>query len=311
MSQNITQTPLPAIDRQAPFAQQVQGVVARMRVFLAGRAKSCLLPLDTTNTRSPLELTPSAKDGSQPQNSFSRSEVRSIAMQVVAIMYEKPSPSDVRDRVPSYALSDKVTNANLADLLALTYTPSKGNNADVELNAAGHCVSAYRREVGRLAKKNKLAATVKAGAAFYGNADAIIKAKLPQSRGIKAAFAKQVQAALLDKNGDPRPFPSEKKAKNTVCRAIFGDGWYETDKADRHTLAAKFVYAQADSVGKADQGRVNRAATSTLDDLSPAALRALAKKAGAPKRTYTGKGATQRARAWFAADVKRIAVLNE
>jgi hypothetical protein len=283
MSQNITQTPLPAIDRQAPFAQQVQDVVARMRVFLAGRAKSCLLPLDTTNTRSPLELTPT-KDGSQPHHSFSRDEVRSIVMQVVAIMHEKPSPADVRDRVPSYALSDKVTNAKLADLLALTYTPSKGNNAGVELNAAGHCVAAYRREVGRLAKKNKLAATVKKGKAWFAE-------------------------GVLDNKGDPRPYTSEKKARKAWCRLTHGDDWYTTDKADR--LAAAVVYQQAEALGKREQGRLNRAVTSTLDDLSPAALRALAKKAGAPKRTYTGKGATQRAREWFAADVKRIAVLNE
>lgn len=279
-----TNTPLPAIDRQAPFALQVQGVIARMRAFLAGRAKSCLLPLDTTATRSPLELTPSAKDGSQPHHSFNRAEVRSIAMQVVAIMSEKPSPADVRDRVPSYVLGDKATNANLAKMLALTYTPSKGRNAGVELNAAGHCVAAYRREIGRLAKSNKLTATVKKGEAWFAE-------------------------GVLDNKGDPRPYTSEKKARKAWCRLTHGDQWFTTDKADR--LAAAVVYQQGEALGKREQGRLNRAVTSTLDDLTPAALRALAKKAGAPKRTYTGKGATQRAREWFAADVKRIAVLNE
>ena len=284
MSETPNTNPLPAIDRQAPFALQVQGVVARMRAFLAGRAKSCLLPLDTTATRSPLELTPSAKDGSQAHHSFSRAEVRSIAMQVVAIMSEKPSPTAVRDRVPSYALGDKATNANLAKMLALTYTPSKGRNADVELNAAGHCVAAYRREMGRLAKSNKLTATVKAGEAWFAE-------------------------GVLDNNSDPRPYTSEKKARKAWCRLTHGDQWFTTDKADR--LAAAVVYQQGDALGKREQGRLNRAVTGTLDDLSPAALRALAKKAGAPKRTYTGKGATARARDWFAADVKRIAVLNE
>ena len=279
-----TNTPLPAIDRQAPFALQVQGVIARMRAFLAGRAKSCLLPLDTTATRSPLELTPSAKDGSQPHHSFNRAEVRSIAMQVVTIMSEKPSPAAVRDRVPSYVLGDKATNANLAKMLALTYTPSKGRNADVELNAAGHCVATFRREIGRLAKSNILTATVKAGKAWFA-------------------------VGVLDKKGQPVPYTSEKKARKAWCRLTHGDQWFTTDKADR--LAAAVVYQQGEALGKREQGRLNRAVTSTLDDLSPAALRALAKKAGAPKRTYTGKGATKRARDWFAADVKRIAVLNE
>lgn len=279
-----TKTPLPTIDRQAPFALQVQGVLARMRALLAGRAKSCLLPLDTTATRSPLELTPSAKDGSQPHHSFSRAEVRSIAMQVVAIMSEKPSPADVRDRVPSYVLGDKATNANLAKMLALTYTPSKGRNADVELNAAGHCVAAYRREIGRLAKSNKLAATVKKGEAWFAQ-------------------------GVLDNKGDPRPYTSEKKARKAWCRLTHGDQWFTTDKADR--LAAAAVYQQAEALGKREQGRLNRTVTSTLDDLSAPALRALAKKAGAPKRVHTGTGATARCREWFAADVKRIAVLNE
>lgn len=303
MSENITQTPLPVIDRQAAFAVQVEGVIARMRTLLRGRGKSCLLPLDTANTRSPLELTPSAKDGSQPHHSFSRDEVASIARQVVAIMSDKPSPADVRDRVPSYALGEKATHANLAKMLALTYTPSKGNNADVELNAAGHCVAAYRREVARLAKRNKLTATLKAGDGFFGNADAIIKAKLPQSRGIKAAFAKRVRAALLDKNGDPRPYPSEKKAAKAVCRAIFGADWYETDKSERLELAATFVYAQADAVGKADQGRVTRFASATLDDLHHTQIRALAKKAGAPQRVYSN---TAKARQWFSDDITRL-----
>jgi hypothetical protein len=284
MSETPNTNPLPAIDRQAPFALQVQGVIARMRGFLAGRAKSCLLPLDTTATRSPLELTPSAKDGSQTHHSFSRAEVRSIAMQVVAIMSEKPSPTAVRDRVPSYVLGDKATNANLAKMLALTYTPTKGNNEGVELNAAGHCVAAYRREIGRLAKSNKLAATVKKGEAWFAE-------------------------GVLDNKGDPRPYTSEKKARKAWCRLTHGDQWFTTDKADR--LAAAVVYQQGEALGKREQGRLNRAVTSTLDDLSPAALRALAKKAGAPERTYTGKGATKRARDWFAADVKRIAVLNE
>jgi len=303
MSENITQTPLPAIDRQAAFAVQVESVVARMCTVLAGRAKSCLLPLDTSNTRSPLELTPSAKDGSQPHHSFSRTEVRNIAMQVVAIMHEKPSPADVRDRVPSYVLGDKVTDSNLAKMLALTYTPTKGNNADAELNAAGHCVAAYRREIGRLAKRNKLTATLKAGDGFYGNADAIIKAKLPQARGIQAAFAKQVRAALHDKNGAPRPYESEKKAAKAVCRAIFGADWYENDKSERLALASTFVYAQADSVGKVAQRDVNDHAMAALQQMHHSKVRALAKQAGAPQRVFSN---TAKAVQWFSDDITRL-----
>ena len=75
--------------------------------------------------------------------------------------------------------------------LTLTYTPSKGNNEGVELNAAGHCVAAYRREVKRLAKANKLASALKAGTGWFA-------------------------VGVLDKDGQPRAFASEKKARRTL-----------------------------------------------------------------------------------------------
>ena len=299
-SKTLTQ-PLPAIDRQAPFADQVSGVVARIRTVLRGRAKSCALPLQTTSTftrmvngkptkrvlegaRSPLELTPSAKDGSQPHTTFTREQVRSIAIQVVAIMSEKPSPADIRDRVPSYALGDKASNADLAKMLTLHYTPSKGNNAGRKLNAAGHAVAAYRREIGRLSKSNAITHAVKSGGAWFAE-------------------------GVVGKDGEPRPYPSEKKARKAFCRRVHGDDWYATDKAAR--LESAVVYQQGDALGNRAHSNLNRTVTGTLDDLSSAALRALAKKAGAPKRIYTGKGATARTRQWFSDDITRIGVLNE
>lgn len=299
-SKTLTQ-PLPAINRQAPFAVQVDGVVARIVTVLRGRANSCVLPLQTTSTftrmvngkptkrvlegaRSPLELTPSAKDGSQPHTTFTRDQVRSIAIQVVAIMSEKPSPTAIRDAVPSYALGDKASNADLAKMLTLTYTPSKGNNAGRKLNAAGHAVAQYRREIGRLSKSNAITHAVKGGSAWFAE-------------------------GVLDNKGEPRPYPSEKKARKAFCRLTHGDDWYATDKDAR--LASAVVYQQGDALGNAAHANLNRSVTGTLDDLSSAALRALAKKAGAPKRIYTGKGATARTRQWFSDDITRIGVLNE
>jgi len=299
MVQNTYTNPLPAVSLPLPaFAVQAAPVVERIHAFLGSRAKTCALPL-SDSTVSPLELAPADKQGNRVHTNFTKA-------QVVAIMSERPSPADVRGRVPSYALGPKATVANLVKCLALTYTPSKGNNADVELNAAGHCVGAFRRDVKRLNKANKLASTLKTGKGFFGNADAVVKANLRQGKGIRGKFNEQVRAALNDKNGNPRPYTSEKKATKAVCRAIFGADWYSTDKANRLVVAAKFVYGQADSVGKADQGRVTRAAAASLDDLSPSAVRALAKKAGAPERTHTGKGATARSRQWFSDDITRL-----
>jgi len=290
MVQNTYTEPLPAVSLPLPaFAVQVAPVVGRIVAFLGSRAKVCSLPLSTTSTVSPLELAPADKQGNRAHSTFTKAQVVAIAREVVAIMSERPSPADVRGRVPSYWLGPKARNSDLAKALTLTYTPSKGNNADVELNAAGHCVAASRRDVKRLNKANKLASTLKSGDGWFA-------------------------VGVLDNKGQPRAYTSEKKARKAFCRLKYtvyaADGktvletWYDTDKANR--LASAEVYQQADSVGKADQGRVSRFAAATLDDLSPSAVRALAKKAGAPKRVHTGSGSTARSRQWFSDDITRL-----
>lgn len=279
MSNKTYTNPLPAVSLPLPaFSVQVAQVVERIQAFLSSRAKTCALPL-SDSTVSPLELAPADKQGNRVHTNFTRAQVVAIAREVVAIMSERPSPADVRDAVPSYWLGPKAPVRDLVKALSLTYTPSKGNNADVELNAAGHCVGAFRRDVKRLNKANKLASTLKTGKGWFA-------------------------VGVLDNKGEPRPYTSEKKARKAFCRKAHGDEWFTTDKANR--LATAKVYAQADSVGKADQGRVTRAAAASLDDLSPSAVRALAKKAGAPKRTHTGKGATARSRQWFSDDITRL-----
>lgn len=300
MSSKHTQT-LPATQLPLPaFAVQAAPVVERVIAVLKGRVKTCTLPVQTTATftrmvngkatkrvlegaKSPLELTPPDKAGNRPHNTFTLEQVRSIAMQVVAIMAEAPSPMAVRDKIPSYALGDGASNANLAKVLALTYTPKKGNSADIERNAAAHCVGAYRGAIRRLAKSNTLTSAVKSGAAWFA-------------------------VGVVDNKGEPRPYPTEKKARKAFCRLAHGDEWFTTDKANR--LATAEVYQQGEALGNRAHTTLNRSVTGTLDDLSPAAIRALAKKAGAPKRIHTGAGATARSRAWFAEDVSRIGVLN-
>lgn len=279
MSNQTHTNPLPAVSLPLPaFAEQVAPAIERMVAVLKGRAKTCALPL-SDSTVSPLELAPADKQGNRAHRTFTRAQVVAIAREVVAIMSDKPSPAAVRDSVPSYWLGPKARESDLVKALSLTYTPSKGNSAGQRRNAAAHCVGAYRRDVKRLAKANNLASTLKAGTGWFA-------------------------VGVLDKAGQPRPYTSEKKARKAYCRLTHGDDWFTTDKANR--LAAAKVYQQADSVGKADQGRVTRAAAATLDDLSPAALRALAKKAGAPKRVHTGTGATARSRQWFSDDITRL-----
>ncbi len=216
MSNQTHTNPLPAVSLPLPaFAVQVKPVVARIRAVLKGRAKTCTLPL-SDSTVSPLELAPADKQGNRAHRTFTRAQVVAIAREVVAIMSEKPSPSAVRDKVPSYWLGPKARESDLVKALGLTYTPSKGNSAGQRRNAAAHCVGAYRRDVKRLAKANTLATTLKAGTGWFA-------------------------VGVLDNKGQPRPYPSEKKARKAFCRLNYtvyaADGktvlehWFEADKA--------------------------------------------------------------------------------
>ena len=103
MSRNTYTAPLPAVDPTAAtpaFAVQVAPTVERMVAFLGSRAKACALPL-SDSTVSPLELTPVDKQGNRAHTTFTHAQVVAIAREVVAIMAEKPSPTVVRDSVPS------------------------------------------------------------------------------------------------------------------------------------------------------------------------------------------------------------------
>ncbi len=326
MSANKYMKPNLPLDRKQPFAVQVAPVIDRMDNFLASTAQKCALPLQTTTTftrmvdgkttkqvlagaRSPLELVPTNKDGSHAYTEFTRREVTEMVRDIVAIMHEF-GPSAIRDKVPTHWLGPKATKANLLKALALPYTVSKGANEGQVRNGAAHSVGNYRQAIKRLSKANTVTATLKAGDAFFADVDAVVT---HMNKRVKKADKKQenrdlAEGTLLSKTGEPRVFVKDKKAHKAVARVLFGADWWEdkAQKPKRLDLAATFVYGQADSVGKTNQGTVTRYASSTLDDLSPAALRSLAKKAGASKRTYTGAGSTLRSREWFSNDITRL-----
>lgn len=326
MSANRYMNPLPALDRTQPFAMQVAPVIERMSDFLASTAQKCALPLQTTTTftrmvdgkatkkvlagaRSPLELVSPNKDGTHTHAVFTKRQVTEIVRDIVAIMHEF-GPAAIRDAVPTYWVGPKATKANLLKALALTYKVSKGVNEGQVRNGAAHSVGNYRQTMRRLSMANTVTATLKAGEAFFADVDAVVA---HMNKRVKKADKKQenrdlAEGTLFSKSGEPRVFVKDKKAHKAVARVLFGADWWEdkAQKPKRLELAATFVYGQADSVGKTNQGTVTRYATATLDDLSPAALRSLAKKAGASERTYTGAGSTARSRQWFSEDITRL-----
>ena len=105
-------------------------------------------------------------------------------------------------------------------LLDISYTPTKGNSKDIPRNAALHCLGAFRRNIGRMTKRNNLLAKVKAGKAFYGEASTVITAYLPKKKADQQGFRDRVNNTLSDKNGMARAFPSEKKAQKRRVAAL-------------------------------------------------------------------------------------------
>jgi hypothetical protein len=263
---------MPAADRTQPYAVQMGPVLERIGAFLGSRAQKVVLPILADGSgKSPIEFAPK-----QAHTTFNRRQVIAIVREVVSIMSEAPSPVAVRDQVPSYATGEKAVLKDMLPLLDISYTPTKGNSEGIPRNAALHCLGAYRRNIGRLAKRNAVLAKVEAGDAWFAE-------------------------GVVDNKGVARAFPSEKKARKAWCRLTHGDNWYADDKAAR--LAAAVVYGQADSVGRNNQHAVNQHTTAVLEGMHHATVRKLARQAGAPT---SATGSKAKAIQWFSDDITRM-----
>lgn len=264
--------PMPAADRTQPYAMQMAPVLERMVAFLGSRAQKVALPILADGSgKSPIEFAPK-----QAHTTFSRREVVEIVREVVGIMAEAPSPTAVRDLVPSYATGPKAALKDMLPLLSESYTPTKGRNEGVALSAPLHCLAAFRRNIGRMAKRNAVLAKVEAGDAWFAE-------------------------GVVDKDGVARAFPSEKKARKAWCRLTHGNEWFAKDKAAR--IASAVVYNQADSVGRNNQHAVNQHTTAVLESMHHATVRKLARQAGAPASATASKA---KAIQWFSDDITRM-----
>ncbi len=300
MSKTEYTAPLPTVDRSQAYALQMRPVLDRMVAFLSSKATRCALPVQADAHASPLEFAPK-----QASTTFTRSEVLSIAREVVSVM-KSSAPMAVRDSIPSYAVGAKATAKNIIAVLTLPYTPTKGKNEGVELNAALHTLAGHRRNMGRMKRANELAAVIKSGDAYFGNLAALVAS----SRKHFAVEANLTHATktLTDKDGKARAFPSKAKANKAVARAFFGMDWFATSKADRLESTAKFVYGQSESVGKSDQHAVNGFNLTVLESTHHATVKKLARTVGAPASALKSKATAIQ---WFAEDVSRMDGLTQ
>ena len=143
----------------------------------------------------------------------------------------------------------------------MTWTPQRGKNKGRSVNLCLHGVAAYRRAMSRAKYQGEVANAVNDGTAFYA-------------------------AGVLDGEGEHRAYPDEHKARKAWCREVHGDDWWKTDKAAR--IASAKVSTDT-----------NDLVIPNTQDMTGTQAISVAKKAGAPTKTTSGKGAGQRSKAWL------------
>ena len=278
----------PAYNRTAARGTQFTPVFRAIGGFLASTAKRVSLPvkfdaqgvIDFTST-------PDTKAGDDPAAwvpaastfvTYTRVEMRAHMNTVVAMCYTHSPSTAFTSKVPDRS---SYTYADLVAILSEDYTVSKGKNKDQVRNLVAHTSAAARNAINR---------TIKAGVVEL----AVIEGTAWMAEGV------------VDTNGDPRPYTSEKKARKAHARQAHKDSgadgeWYSDD-------TRKAAYLDNAVVAKFDPAGM--ASAVSIYSMPSIQVRQLAKKAGAPTDVTTGKGATKRCLAWFEADLARLDLAN-
>jgi len=278
----------PAYDRTAARGTQFTPVYRAIGAFLASDDKRVSLPvkfdaqgvIDFTST-------PDTKAGDDPAAwvpaastfvTYTRAEMRGHMNTVVAMCHKHSPSSAFTSKVPDRS---SYTYADLVAILSHDYTVSKGKNEGQVRNLLAHTGAAARSAINR---------TIKAGVVEL----AVVQGTAWMAEGV------------VDTDGNPRPYTSEKKARKAHARQAHKDSgadgeWYSD--ADR-----KAAYIDNAVVAKFDPAGI--ASAVSIYAMSHIQVRQLAKKAGAPADVSTGAGATQRCIAWFEADLARLDLAN-
>ncbi len=278
----------PAYDRTAARGTQFTPVFRAIGGFLASDAKRVSLPvkfdqqgvIDFTST-------PDTKAGDDPAAwvpaassfvTYTRAEMRAHMNTVVAMCHKHSPSTAFTSKVPDRS---SYTYADLVAILSHDYTVSKGKNKDQVRNLVAHTSAAARNAINR---------TIKAGVVEL----AVIEGTAWMAEGV------------VDSDGNPRPYTSEKKARKAHARQAHKDSgakgeWY-ADADIKAALLKNAVVAKFDPAGIAS--------AVSIYAMSHIQVRQLAKKAGAPADVSTGAGATQRCIDWFEADLTRLDLAN-
>ena len=266
MSSNTDTNQSPQIDRTQARGTQFTPVFTQIGEFFASTRKSISIPVKFADKTAVCDWSEANK--AYVDITYSRAEMKAICTTMIATCHANCSGT-FGTHIADW---DSQSYKDLASAFALTYTVTKGKNANVVRNHMAHFIAAARTKMKFATAAQDLQETVDNGDAWAAE-------------------------GVVDKNGDLRPYITEVKARKAWARVTVGDDWW-VNKAGKADLLASAVVFQYNPDGAITMD--------TIRTMNHVQVRTLAKKAGAPSSITTGKGAKARSINWFSEDVARI-----
>lgn len=294
MPQNNVSAPNRTYDRTAPRGTQFTPVCNDVQQFLDSTRKSVSLPV-TFNHFGIMDFTsnPQTSDDRTAWtptkfNTYNRAQIIVHFTNMIHTCMEHCSAT-FSTHIPSRS---KYSTKDISAILTHTYEVTKGDNKGVVRNHLAHFQAAARNTINRNMKANAVVEAVENGDAWMAE-------------------------GVVDKDGNPIPYVSEAKAKKAHARKAHADlveatkdgpakkrvtgDWYEPKTRKQAYLDNAVVASYMSELA---------VSMDTLRTMPAIRVRQLAKKAGAPDKVTTGKGATNRCIEWFSVDVARITLAN-
>lgn len=258
-----------ATDRTQARGTQFTPAFTAIGQFFASTRKSISMPIKFADKTGIPDW--NMADKAYVDITYSRADMRTIVTTLIGTCHKHCSGTFGKDIADWEAFSYK----DLASAFSLTYTVTKGANANVVRNHMAHFQAAARTKMKFATAAQDLQETVDNGDAWAAE-------------------------GVVDKNGNLRPYITEVKARKAWARldTNYGDNWWGVEKSVKATRLAEAVVFKFNPDGAITMD--------TIRTMNHVQVRTLAKKAGAPDSITTGTGAKARSINWFSEDVSRI-----
>ena len=232
MSQTNDTTPSMTTNNHPNYVGNMSLCTARLQGFLRSRKQSVDLPFTRESVLAGVpEL--NVANNALVMESFSKNDLLTLLEQFMSYHLDVGVRA-VKDKVPSYANTAK----HFADILNITHTKKDGTVVPAFWATVGN----MRWSMRQASKAQKREEAVASGKAYF-------------------------VTGVLNKDGTPRVFTTEKKALSASARTYAKEAWAEANAINTKEARAEVkalpevvanVYSQGQSVGKVDQKPVNK-----------------------------------------------------